>query len=69
MIKRALAFLFLLGLATSASATPWGDIQNHATASNLKPFALDLGGLLGGAAFHSGRAIGFPGFDVDVNRL
>ncbi|MBI4345367.1 MAG: hypothetical protein HY553_00825 [Elusimicrobia bacterium] len=58
--------LLLLLLAVPASATPWGDVQNRATAANLKPFALDLGGLLGGAAFHTGRSLGFPGFDVDV---
>ena len=30
----------------------------------LKPFAADLGGLIGGADFSSGRTAGFPGFDV-----
>lgn len=30
----------------------------------LKPFAADLGGLIGGADFSSGRTVGFPGFDV-----
>ena len=66
MTKRILALLLLVGLAASASATPWGDVVNHATPGAIKPFALDLGGLLGGSAFHSGRSIGFPGFDVGV---
>lgn len=62
-----LGLLLLLSvLCVPAGATPWGDVQNRATAANLKPFALDLGGLLGGAAFHSGRSLGFPGFDVGV---
>ncbi len=30
----------------------------------VKPFAADLGGLIGGADFSSGRTVGFPGFDV-----
>ncbi|HOW89757.1 MAG TPA: hypothetical protein PL037_05705 [Elusimicrobiales bacterium] len=30
----------------------------------VKPFAADLGGIIGGADFSSGRTIGFPGFDV-----
>jgi hypothetical protein len=30
----------------------------------VKPFAADLGGLIGGADFSSGRTVGFPGFDI-----
>ncbi|MBI4423692.1 MAG: hypothetical protein HY554_08195 [Elusimicrobia bacterium] len=56
----------LAALAAPASATPWGDAHNRATAGNLRAFASDLGGLLGGASFHSGRSLGFPGFDVGV---
>ena len=66
MTKRFLQLFLVLGLAAPACATPWGDVVNHATTDALKPFARDLGGLLGGAAFHSGRSIGFPGFDVGV---
>jgi len=63
MIK---ALSLLLLLSSPAFATPFGDVQNRATAANLKPFALDLGGLLGGAAFHSGHSLGFPGFDIGI---
>lgn len=66
MIKRVFVFILLLGFAGRAAATPFGDFQNQATAATLKPFAMDLGGALGGAAFHSGRALGFPGFDAGV---
>lgn len=58
--------LLLVFVSVPASATPFGDAPNFATGANLKPFALDLGGILGGASFHSGRSIGFPGFDVSV---
>lgn len=56
----------VLLLSSPVFATPFGDVPNHATAANLKPFALDLGGILGGAAFHSGHSLGFPGFDVGI---
>lgn len=58
--------LLLLSLLLPASAvgSPWDEVRARGTAANLKPFALDLGGLLGGASFHSGRSLGFPGFDV-----
>lgn len=46
--------------AAPARATAFGDFQNRASGANLKPFALDMGGILGGAAFHSGRALGWP---------
>lgn len=65
MFRFASALALCLHLAqASAWATAFGDFHNRVAASNLKPFALDLGGLLGGAAFHSGRALGFPGFDA-----
>ncbi|OGS11409.1 MAG: hypothetical protein A2285_07775 [Elusimicrobia bacterium RIFOXYA12_FULL_57_11] len=56
----------------SASADPFSDfdtyIGNSAAAAKgmLTPFAEDFGGLIGGADFNSGRALGFPGFDVGV---
>ncbi|MBI4055078.1 MAG: hypothetical protein HY402_02975 [Elusimicrobia bacterium] len=33
----------------------------------IKPFARDLGGVLGAGTFHSGRSLGFPGFDVGLH--
>lgn len=66
MIKALRLLLLLAFAAVPASAGPFGDLPNRATGANLKPFALDLGGILGGASFHSGRSLGFPGFDVTV---
>lgn len=58
----------LLGLPTQAWARDqFGDFQRFATASNLKPFARDLGGILGSATFHSGRSLGFSGFDMGMH--
>lgn len=30
----------------------------------LKPLAKDIGGIFGGGSFHTGKACGFPGFDI-----
>lgn len=61
-----LAVIFHLCAAAPALATPFGDFHSKAHPGNLKPFALDLGGILGGTAFHSGRVLGVPGFDVGL---
>lgn len=57
----------------SAKADPFGDFkkdiigQGRASAkAMLDPFTEDFGGLIGGADFSSGRALGFPGFDVGL---
>lgn len=50
--------------AAYAGADQYGGFQQYADSGSLKPFALDLGGLLGAATFHSGRPLGFSGFDV-----
>lgn len=47
-----------------ATADPYAGFSQFADAGSLKPFARDLGGLLGGATFHDGRSLGFSGFDI-----
>ena len=47
-----------------ASSDQYGGFEQFADAGALKPFARDLGGVLGSATFHSGRVLGFSGFDV-----
>ena len=66
MKKLFLLVALLPSLAAGAHAAPFEDFRNLATSANLKPFALDLGGVLGGSSFHSGRALGMPGFDVRI---
>lgn len=52
--------------AAPAFADQWGGFEQHADASSLKPFARDLGGVIGGATFHGGRPLGLSGWDVGV---
>ena len=59
-----LAAVFIFNGA--ATANPFSDFKTNVGTAYLKPFARDFGGLLGGSDFSSGRAVGFPGFDVGV---
>ncbi len=61
------ALLAVLALfASSARANPLADFQSRVQGDLIKPFALDLGGVLGGASAHTGRALGMPGFWAGV---
>lgn len=53
-------------LGTARAQDQFGGFQAHIDRGALKPFARDLGGVLGAATFHSGRSLGFSGFDVGV---
>ncbi|MDE2290572.1 MAG: hypothetical protein KGL53_00710, partial [Elusimicrobia bacterium] len=61
-----LAFLFLACAPGARAQDEFGGFQQYITRDNLKPFARDLGAVLGAATFHSGRSLGFSGFDVGV---
>jgi len=64
-MKTILGLLALLAALTpSAHADPFADFQTRVRTEYVKPFALDLGGVLGGASAHTGRALGMPGFWV-----
>jgi hypothetical protein len=66
-MKRTLALLALLSCATSARAVqpnPFSSFAQNAATNLLKPFALDLGGVLGASAVDTGRTYGVPGFWV-----
>ncbi len=59
--------LLLAALSLSpvlAAATPFSEFEGRVRADLIKPFALDLGGVLGATGFHTGRPLGFPGFEV-----
>lgn len=58
------AAVLLCAVAARATTNPFGSFQSQAVPESLKPFALDLGGLLGSASAHTGRTLGFPGFWV-----
>ncbi len=65
MMKRlALLAAAIASLPWMCSATQFGGFYGAAAQGNLKPFALDLGGLLGSDTFHTGRVLGFSGFDL-----
>ncbi|PCI39389.1 MAG: hypothetical protein COB53_03345 [Elusimicrobia bacterium] len=63
-------FYSFLGLIIIAAplraADPFAGFQQFVDRPSLKPFARDLGGLLGAATFHNGRNLGFSGFDVGI---
>ncbi|MBI5246691.1 MAG: hypothetical protein HY923_05880 [Elusimicrobia bacterium] len=61
---KLLAAALALTLASPAHADPFADFQTRVQNELIKPFALDLGGVLGGASAHTGRALGMPGFWV-----
>lgn len=72
LLRRALALSGLVLLLGTASAAPaaaqdqFGGFSEHIDRGSMKPFARDLGAVLGAATFHSGRSLGFSGFDVGV---
>lgn len=68
MKRLALAAAFLITAASSAfaGADQYGGFARYADEGSLKPFARDLGGVLGSATFQSGRSLGLTGFDVGV---
>ncbi|MDE2491953.1 MAG: hypothetical protein KGM24_13990 [Elusimicrobia bacterium] len=54
----------LLCASPALASDQYGGFSTYADAASLKPFTRDLGGILGAATFHSGRALGFSGFDI-----
>lgn len=67
MIKKSAFFASVLLAFVGASAwAGFSDFKNVADSAALEPFARDIGGMLGAASTHSGRSLGFPGFDVGV---
>ncbi len=61
-----LAFLLaaLLACVPASAEDQYGGFQQYADEGSMKPFARDLGGVLGAATFQGGRPLGFSGFDV-----
>lgn len=67
LIKSRLALLcLLLTSAVPVRADQYGGFQQYADAGSLKPFARDLGAILGSATFHGGRSLGLSGMDVGL---
>ncbi|MCM2267280.1 MAG: hypothetical protein NDI60_05820 [Elusimicrobiales bacterium] len=69
MKKLMLSLCLLPLLAAGAKADPFEDFKAQIAAQGealLKPFAMDLGGVIGGNDFNSGRGLGFPGFEAGL---
>jgi hypothetical protein len=62
-----LSICLLSLLAAGAKANPFSDFKAINTDAYIKPFAEDLGGLIGANDFNSGRSIGFPGFEAGID--
>ncbi|MCK5358030.1 MAG: hypothetical protein KAJ48_06505 [Elusimicrobiales bacterium] len=65
----SIAVLSLMIFTNGAWADPFEDFKTEVISQGsalLKPFAKDLGGLIGGADFSSGRTLSFPGFDIGL---
>jgi len=62
---RTLLAALLLSLAVPAFAS-FSDFQTLVRPENIKPFALDVGGVLGAASVDTGRPWGFPGFEAGL---
>jgi opacity protein-like surface antigen len=74
-MKKALIVAVLSTVVSSPvfAANPFDEFRNQLTGAtvavaqkNLDNFTKDLGGLMGGAAFHQGKTCGIPGFDVSL---
>lgn len=65
-MKTLLALVAACLLSAPAAANPLADFQSRVKGNLIKPFALDLGGILGGASAHTGRSLGMPGFWAGV---
>ncbi|MBI4057464.1 MAG: hypothetical protein HY399_07975 [Elusimicrobia bacterium] len=67
---RTIKILLVLLVCSSGSIAYAGTYDNFkqlVQSAYLKPFAKDLGGILGAGTFHSGKTLSFPGFDVGVH--
>lgn len=74
-MKKVLKIVLVLMLSVTPvfAADPFDFFTSNLTGlenivqNNLDNFAKDLGGVLGGGAFHDGKALGLPGFDVGIH--
>ena len=71
IIQAIIAFVSVMAFAEN----PFDEFKNQITGptdivqAKLDNLSQDIGFLLGGGAFHQGKALGFPGFDVGVRMV
>lgn len=61
------ALAVLCAAAARAKADEFSGFSSFADSGSIKPFTRDLGGILGSSTFHSGRSLGFSGFDIGTS--
>ncbi len=64
IIASIVALLALSASARAVQPNPFSGFEQNANINYLRPFARDLGGLLGASTVDGGRTYGFPGFWV-----
>ncbi|MGC8728404.1 MAG: DUF6588 family protein [Elusimicrobiales bacterium] len=64
MKKISLLVSLFLSFSFNLFADPFEDFKTYFSQSDFKAFVKDFGGVLGANDFNSGRALGFPGFDI-----
>jgi len=69
MTKILPVFLLAVFFCASSARAAAFDGFNAVTASSIKPFARDLGGLLGSGSNQTARPLGFSGFDLGVRAM
>ncbi|OGR81520.1 MAG: hypothetical protein A2X32_00975 [Elusimicrobia bacterium GWC2_64_44] len=68
MLKKLACFALIPLFGAAASAADYGEFYN-VSAGAIKPFARDLGGLLGSGSNQTARPLGFAGFDLGVRGM
>ena len=65
-MKKFFILTALLTLLSAAAQAGYYDNAKYLEKESIKPFARDLGGLLGSGAAQTARSLGFSGFDIGV---
>ncbi|MCR4821174.1 MAG: hypothetical protein K5838_08650 [Elusimicrobiales bacterium] len=66
-MKKFIAFFFFFLLIAAPAKAGYYDNFKFAAKENIKPFARDLGSLLGTGTANTARSLGFSGFDLGLH--
>lgn len=66
MKKITAVLMFSLISTTVFAANPFEKFAENLAQAPLDSLAKDLGAVIGGGSFHSGKTLGFPGFDISA---
>jgi hypothetical protein len=65
-MKKIVISVLFCAVSVVVDARQFDGVKNFATQSSLKPFARDIGGLVGSGVYNTARSLGFKGFDVSL---